>query len=698
MQHRQIQHLVLGYLLVGTLYILFSDQLLYLIAPDLEALKSISILKGLGFVAVTATTLWLLLLRLNREEHQRYQALVEQHHAIMLLIDPDNGDILDANKTAAEFYGYELKKLRGMHISTLNRRTREQVVVIMAKAMKNEQAVFHLKHWLASGAERDVLVMTGPVTHMGRKLLLSIVQDETDSKRYQRELERSNRLLGMLSEFNQSVVRATDRNQLFQAACTLAVSHGGFKFAWVGMINPDDVITPIARAGEDAGYVDQVHASLSASSIRGLGPTGVALRTGSPVINNDFLGDPHTIIWHAAAERAGIRSSVALPIRDGATLIGTLNFYAEESGYFGPREQQTLMTVADDLQYALKHLDSLRALQVTANVVEASPAVLFRWRNAPDWPVLFVTDNVTNWGYSAAGLKSGRVLFSQLVHPDDLQRVGEEVTGYLAAKAEHYAQEYRIITADQRVRWVSDQTSVSYDAAGEPEFLQGVLTDTTDKKESERTIQDYVERLEKAFLGTTLAVSQLVELRDPYTAGHEKRVGELAAAIAAELGYDEHMQNGLRAAGALHDVGKIMVPVEILSKPGKLTANEFDLIRMHPDEGYKVLKEVPFPWPIADVARQHHERLDGSGYPQGLKGEQICLEARIIAVADVVESMSSHRPYRAARGIGQGLAEIEAGSGSLFDARVVAACLCLFREKGFMLEPSLFGAHESVDR
>jgi PAS domain S-box-containing protein len=213
----------------------------------------------------------------------------------------------------------------------------------------------------------------------------------------------------------------------------------------------------------------------------------------------------------------------------------------------------------------------------------------------------------------------------------------------------------------------------------------GMIQDITDKLRSEQTIHEYIQRLERSIASTVDAVSLMVELRDPYTAGHERRVGEISADIAAELGLDANVQRGLRIAGALHDVGKITVPAEILSKPSRLSPIEYELVRSHAQQGYEVLKGIDFPWPIAEVARQHHERIDGSGYPRGLKGEEILLEARIMAVADVVESMASHRPYRPSRGINEALGEIENGGGVRFDSNVVAACLRLFREKEYRI-------------
>lgn len=219
---------------------------------------------------------------------------------------------------------------------------------------------------------------------------------------------------------------------------------------------------------------------------------------------------------------------------------------------------------------------------------------------------------------------------------------------------------------------------------GRPAII-GLMQDISDKDRAEEETKRHIEDLRNAFMSTVEVATILNEMRDPYTAGHERRVGGLAAAIGAKLGLDEHRQEGLLVAGKLHDVGKIIIPSEILSKPGKLNAIEYRLIQEHARAGYDVLKDVKFPWPLATVALQHHERMDGSGYPQGLKGDAIVLEARIMAVADVIEATSSHRPYRAGQGIDKALAEVEHDSGTKYDRAVVDACLTLFREEGYTI-------------
>ncbi len=193
-----------------------------------------------------------------------------------------------------------------------------------------------------------------------------------------------------------------------------------------------------------------------------------------------------------------------------------------------------------------------------------------------------------------------------------------------------------------------------------------------------------LQQLQRSLESTVRAIALMVEIRDPYTAGHQNRVADLAAAIARQIGLPNEQVRGIHIAGIVHDLGKIQIPAEILSKPGKITDIEFSLIKTHAQAGYNILKNIEFPWPVAQMVLQHHERLDGSGYPQGLKGDEILLEARILTVSDVTEAMSSHRPYRPGLGTEAAMAEIVRGSGTYYDPQVVNACLTLFREKQYV--------------
>jgi len=197
----------------------------------------------------------------------------------------------------------------------------------------------------------------------------------------------------------------------------------------------------------------------------------------------------------------------------------------------------------------------------------------------------------------------------------------------------------------------------------------------------------YQEGLSVSLEQTIQVIAETVEQRDPYTAGHQRRVADLCVAIAGKLGLSNERTQGLRLAAGIHDLGKIGIPAEILGKPGHLTENQFTLLKEHAQLGYEIVKNVRFPWPIAQMILQHHERLDGSGYPHGLKADEIFLESRILAVADVVEAMSSHRPYRPTRGIDAALDEVLSSSGTLYDPEAVQACVNLFRHEGYQLPP-----------
>ena len=210
-------------------------------------------------------------------------------------------------------------------------------------------------------------------------------------------------------------------------------------------------------------------------------------------------------------------------------------------------------------------------------------------------------------------------------------------------------------------------------------LVLGIARDITERKQVEG-------RLKKTMDATIDTMSKIIEAKDPYTFGHQHRVCQLAVYFAQELGLAEDKVEGIRIASLIHDIGKIGLPTEILSKPTKLTDMQFSLIKGHSQIGYDILKSIDFSFPIARIVLQHHERLNGSGYPNNLKGNEIILEAKIIGVADVVEAMSSHRPYRPALGIDKALEEITQNKGTLYDPEVVDACLRLFKEKGFKFE------------
>jgi PAS domain S-box-containing protein/putative nucleotidyltransferase with HDIG domain len=297
-----------------------------------------------------------------------------------------------------------------------------------------------------------------------------------------------------------------------------------------------------------------------------------------------------------------------------------------------------------------------------------------------DLNVVFANDAAAEQiGYSKETLTSGA--FTNFIHPEDRNTVAEYITKRLKVGNVPAIYSFRIINPDGKVKWAElNATTIEWNK--KPATLN-FLTDITEHKLLEEERLESYNRIKKTLQATVQSIALLVETNDPYTYGHQQRVAQLAVAIAKEMGLTTDQQDFIYTASIIHDLGKVSVPSELLSKPTKLTELEFNLIKTHSTSGYNILKDIEFPWPVADTVLEHHERMNGSGYPNHLQGSAILLEARILAVADVVEAISSHRPYRPSLGIDFALDEISKNKVVLYDANVVDACLKLFQEKNF---------------
>jgi len=296
--------------------------------------------------------------------------------------------------------------------------------------------------------------------------------------------------------------------------------------------------------------------------------------------------------------------------------------------------------------------------------------------------VSFNNTSLDIFGYKKEDYEEG-MKAHQFFEPKEWERLGENMQKVIKGTSEP-GQEFTFLRKDGSTFPGLIYASLIF-LGNEPVGIRGAIIDITSRKLAEEAIRQTMEKLRKALGGIIQATASMVETRDPYTAGHQRRVADLTRAIAQEMGLPEDQVAGLRTAGVIHDLGKIAVPAEILSKPTQLSKIEWELIKVHSQKGYDILKDIEFPWPVARMVLEHHERINGSGYPNGLRGEEILLETRILMVADVVEAIASHRPYRPAHGIDVALEEISQNKGILFDPEVVDVCLRLFKEKGFKL-------------
>ncbi len=356
--------------------------------------------------------------------------------------------------------------------------------------------------------------------------------------------------------------------------------------------------------------------------------------------------------------------------RDGLDVWVSQHFYAILNPDDSVQRVVVLTVDISDQVYSRKALKTTQ--QNYRKLSETIPVGVFRSEIRENGLILSMNPALRRmFGFSEH--RSQNVRISDL--PADPSEAGN-IISLLQRKGRIDDREILLKKTDGSTFWASFTMSTLTEAS--VSIAESVVTDITSRMNA-------FQQLQKTIDGVVLAMSRLVDMKDPYTSGHQKRVADLACAIGEELGMKRHMIDGLRIAGILHDIGKMAVPTEILTKPGSITRSEMLLLREHAEDGYDILKSIDFPWPVADIVLQHHERIDGSGYPLGIKGADTRLESKILAVADVVEAMATMRPYRASLGLHEALQTITAGSGIYFDRQVVEACMRLFMEKNYQL-------------
>jgi PAS domain S-box-containing protein/putative nucleotidyltransferase with HDIG domain len=417
-----------------------------------------------------------------------------------------------------------------------------------------------------------------------------------------------------------------------------------------------------------------IYANQAACDIRGFSRDEMLAMNMRQLVPTDKL--PGMEERHRQLLEQGELSSEAVHVRkDGSAFIVDTHLRLAQQG-----GEKLVIAVQRDITLRKQMENQLVESEAKyRTVVENMHDVLYRTDNKGD--IVLASPSITRLlGVESVAQVIGKNLAMDLyANPQDRVRTLE----LLNANGEIVDHEVVLRRPDGKLITVAANSHIYRDAGGRPAGVEGVIRDISGRKKAEVELLAALDRLGSSLESTIDAIAMMSELRDPYTAGHQRRVTQLALAIAAELGLPDDRMQPLRVAGLLHDVGKIFVPSEILSKPGRLTALEMELVRAHVTAGYDVIAAIKFPWPIADMVIQHHERMDGSGYPAGLKGDEITLEARILAVADVTEAMMSHRPYRPSLGVDKALAEITANRGMLYDEKAGDACVKLLTEKGF---------------
>jgi PAS domain S-box-containing protein len=615
-----------------------------------------------------------------RQERARVQTYVDVVGTMLVALDRD-GRISLVNPRAAEVLGRPVGELVGRDwfdtcVPPLLRRSVRGVFARLMAGDLSPVSEYENHVVTASGEERliawrNTLLRDAAGRPSGT---LSSGEDVTDHRRREAALRLNEERLAVLLELSQ--MGDLPDNELFDFALEQGVRLTRSRIGYLHFVHDDQVSLELAR------WSKAVHGGCTTDMIPHypLAQAGVwadCVRLRKPVIHNDYAALP---------ERKGLPEGhfpvirhMSVPVFDGEKIAAIAGVGNKDEPYDESDVRQLelfmhgLWSVLRERRAKLALRESEETLRVFLDTIPAPSCLGDR---------------------DARSLLVNRAMAERLGQPPE-SIVGSSIFDLLPPEIGRARTErYRKVVATGRPEIFEDQRdgkdwlhhfSPVPDADGTVSRVATFSLDITARKLAERIQRDSLVRLRRTLDGTVEAISRALETRDPYTAGHQRRVADLARAIAREMGLAEEIVDAIGLAGCIHDIGKLSVPAEILAKPAKLSAIEFGLIMLHPQTGYEMIRPVEFPWPVHQFILQHHERLDGSGYPNKLAGEAILLEARIIAVADIVEAMASHRPYRPALGIDAALAEIRRLKGGQLDPGAVDACTRLFVERRYAL-------------
>ncbi len=586
-----------------------------------------------------------------RESEERFRTLFQQAPLGYQSLDSE-GRILDVNQAWLDLLGYERDEVAGRWFGELL--AKEQVDRFRRGFPKLVQT--------GTAQQVEFLVRRKDGTHRLLSVAASVGRNPDGS-------------------FRQTHCILTDITEQMEARTALEISENRYRALFDHSLNAfalHEIVTD-----EDGTPVDFVFVAVNPAfcAMTGLAAEEAIGRRASDVMPG---------LTDELVERLARVAVTGAPERFESFNDGLGRYY--DIAAFSPAPG-TFAVVFSDITEQREADDRLAASEEKFRLaMEAAGLCIYDW-DVPSGFTYYSPGYAAMVGCEPEQLEPSHAERDRRIHDDDREAVLGEFDRHLRGETGRVEIEYRLHTSDGRVIWALEQArAVQRDGDGRALRVVGTIKDITRSRATQERLQDTSARLRRTVTGAVAALGAAVESKDPYTVGHERRVAELACAIAVEIGLDEEAAEGLRLAAIMHDVGKIGVPAEILSKPGQLTDVEMTLVRQHAELGHSIIAGIEFDHPVADIVWQHHERLDGSGYPRGLRGGDVLLESCILAVADVVEAMVSHRPYRPGRPMGDALDEIERGAGLRYDAKVAAACVRLFREQGFSFSDTESGA------
>jgi len=494
-------------------------------------------------------------------------------------------------------------------------------------------------------------------------------------------IEHVNNILDVVQEISSIVQNESARMEMISRVCDCLLEIRGYLNARIFTIDDDSISLPNLRSPESGSAEELIRdAQLPFLAI-------MAFRSESPVLINS--SDEECSNFSESANCKS-RSCISIRLETEERTYGVLHVSGFHEFTSDSKESQLLAWTASQVAHGLERIEreeQHKATKMGLLKSEGRLRSLFRENLA----VMIILDPETRrfvdandsalsfYGWDRETLLSKRI---EDVNLNPLEELKKEMKRAYSSEKIKFNFQHRL--ADGSIKDV-EVFSKKIELNGR-DLMLSIVHDVTEQKRAERELQRTSDEMKKITLSVISALEATMNLRDPYTAGHQIRVTELATAIAERLSLEEDRKNALCFASMIHDVGKIKIPAEILNKPGQLNRLEFEMIKEHPLIGRNLFTKVDFKVPISEIVYQHHERLDGSGYPLGIKGDEILLEARILAVADVVEAMSSHRPYRHSLGTEAALEEINRNRDILYDSNVVSACTKVF-EEGFEFPP-----------
>jgi PAS domain S-box-containing protein len=530
--------------------------------------------------------------------------------------------------------------------------------------------------------------------------MVFIVRDSGAHKSPEEAVTRQSEQLRLLYEASQRLSSTLDLDDIYQTICDfMAIIAPNYGF-FISAFDHETQLITCHACWMEGRWLDVGSFPPIPLEEEGRGTQSIVIRTGRPLLINDYQAQQQTAqsIFYIDAETGEVsseaipdedvtRSALIVPLTIGGVVRGVIQVMSYRPDAYTADQLRLLEALA--LHIASAEQNALLYAQVQTELNERTQAEEHLAAAAGQWRQTFdaMSDSVTLFG------REGRVLRCNAATVAFTGRDADDIVGRRCFEVFHGTAAFHpdcpqrraldsgqteTSTIEQDGRWLRVTFRPLNDAAGRPGGGVHVVSDVSELKHAEESLVESLATQRAITDGVIAALARTIEVRDPYTAGHQRRVSELGASMALGMGLSAERTEGVRVAGMLHDVGKINIPAEILSKPGRLTAMEFELIKGHARAGFEILEAIHFPWPVAQMTLQHHEREDGSGYPEGLNGEEILPEAHILAVADVVEAMASHRPYRPALGIAAALEEIRSGAGTRYNAAAVAACERVF--------------------